>query len=1271
MPGDMLGEHYRIERELGHGGMATVYLCTDLRDTSQVAVKVLRPELGSVVTRERFLREIGFVSGLDHPRIPKVIDSGTAGITPYYAMKFIDGESLRDKMNRERRLSVEDVARIAAAIAGPTGYAHARNIIHRDIKPENILLSGEDVYVLDFGVARAIIDAGGERLTRTGITVGTPAYMSPEQVSGKKDVDFRSDIYSLGCVVYEMLAGFPPFSGATPQLLMSARFTRTPVPLKSVRDDVPLYMARAVDKAMEFLPDDRWQSVEAFADALQPKDAQTSGSAADQPGAEDLEATALLEKLRKTFADTYDVHSEMKGGGMSRLFLATDVALRRKVVIKILPPELVSPMMLARFRRESEVTAQLQHPHILPVISAGVKDELVHYIMPFIDGESLRDLLERDPQIPIPFATRLLREMIDALAYAHKFGVIHRDIKPENVLIQDGHAVLADFGIAAALSGDSGGGNRLTGTGMSLGTVGYMAPEQALGQRSVDARSDIYSLGVVGYEIFSGQPPFTGITDQEILVAHLTKEAPSVSVLRADTPPTIAQSIKKAMEKDPANRFQTAAEFRDALDSGADVFTAPIPTLATAPAVTVSASGGKPSKKNLLIGVAAALVIALGGFAWMTLRAKSATAGDVYTVTVVPFNALGSGLELWHEGMVDMLARNLDGAGPIRTVSPTVAIRRYRADSAKLGGGNRNMAESMARAAKADYAIFGTIVGKQNDSVHMRASLVNMSSNTQADFEKSFATPEAATDSFTVFVLNEIQQAHRLGAVRQSSVGSANVSALKAFLQGEQFYRRTSWDSAAVAYARAISFDGKFALALRSAARVAGWQKSGSDSTARELKLRAGQFNHGLSPRDSLLVLADSLSAALSSQSIDSLDWNKAARLFATVDTAAARYPNDPDVWYTVGEARFHNGYGSPVNVSEQQTLDAFDKAIALDSAFAPAYVHPVELGFTLHGAEAGRKYAEAYLALNPTDNQAAGIAILDRIASERRGESAVTDKMLDGEPSDAIMAAWYAARRWPDSAQTGLRLLHAIERKPHSSPTYASDSIRLWNFLPLQLAYRGRLRESYFILGNRPWRLFAELAMLGAIPADTVNAVFRKWAADGIPQAYFAYSWLAQHRDVAALTKLIEKAKAASGTGGPLARRAARYRAASGNAYLSLAKGDTTAAISQFLQLPDTLCIACYIDRLNTAKLLESRGKLKEADSLLNQRLNTLLTPSEILIALERGRIAEKLGNRDAALRAYRLVIDAWAAGDPEVQPMVEESRKAVVRLGGAKTQG
>src|SRR6266550_7703197 len=228
----------------------------------------------------------------------------------------------------------------------------------------------------------------------------------------------------------------------------------------------------------------------------------------------------LIEVLRRSFADTYRVEDEMRGGGMSRLFHATDLALNRKVVIKILPPELTSDMMIARFKRESEVTAHLQHPNILPIITAGAREGLMFYVMPLISGESLRERLRRDKQLPINDAVRILCEVAGALAYAHKQGVIHRDIKPENILLQDGQAVLADFGIAAALAGPGHvTGERLTHTGMTIGTVGYMAPEQALGGSDIDSRADIYSLGVVAYEMLAGKPPFVGTTTQAIL-AH-------------------------------------------------------------------------------------------------------------------------------------------------------------------------------------------------------------------------------------------------------------------------------------------------------------------------------------------------------------------------------------------------------------------------------------------------------------------------------------------------------------------------------------------------------------------------------------------------------------------------------------------------------------------------------------------------------------------------------------------------------------------------------
>jgi predicted Ser/Thr protein kinase/tetratricopeptide (TPR) repeat protein len=267
-PKSVIAEHYRVERELGRGGMATVYLCTDLRDQKQVAIKVLRHELGSAVIIERFLREIAFASELDHPQIPKVLGSGVIDDVPYYVMTYIDGESLKKRLDREKQLPIADALKIACAIIEPTAYAHKRGIVHRDLKPDNVVISKDGVFVLDFGIARAIIESGGDRLTSTGIGVGTPAYMSPEQALGDRNLDVRSDIYSIGCVVYEMIAGIPPFVGPTAQVIISRRFAAPPPPLTEVRDNVPESVEDAIMKALAKSPADRWATVSEFGDAL-------------------------------------------------------------------------------------------------------------------------------------------------------------------------------------------------------------------------------------------------------------------------------------------------------------------------------------------------------------------------------------------------------------------------------------------------------------------------------------------------------------------------------------------------------------------------------------------------------------------------------------------------------------------------------------------------------------------------------------------------------------------------------------------------------------------------------------------------------------------------------------------------------------------------------------------------------------------------------------------------------------------------------------------
>jgi Tol biopolymer transport system component len=270
------------------------------------------------------------------------------------------------------------------------------------------------------------------------------------------------------------------------------------------------------------------------------------------------------ERLASALADRYRIEREIGSGGMATVYLAMDIRHDRHVALKVLRPELSAIVGADRFLAEIKTTANLQHPHILSLFDSGEAGGLVYYVMPFVDGESLRDRLERDRQLPVDEAVRIAREVADALEYAHQHRIVHRDIKPENILLHGGHALVADFGIALAAS-RSEGSTRMTETGMSLGTPNYMAPEQAMGDREITPRADVYALGVTLYEMLTGEPPFTGNTPQAIVARVLTEHPRSITTQRHTVPPHIEQAVLAALEKLPADRFATAKEFADAL----------------------------------------------------------------------------------------------------------------------------------------------------------------------------------------------------------------------------------------------------------------------------------------------------------------------------------------------------------------------------------------------------------------------------------------------------------------------------------------------------------------------------------------------------------------------------------------------------------------------------------------------------------------------------------------------------------------------------------
>jgi len=327
--------------------------------------------------------------------------------------------------------------------------------------------------------------------------------------------------------------------------------------------------------------------------------------------------TSTADRFVAALADRYRIDRELGQGGMATVYLAEDVRHRRKVALKVLHPELSAVLGPERFLKEIELTASLQHPHILPLFDSGSADGLLFYVMPFVDGEPLRSRLEREKQLPVADALAIAREVADALQYAHERGVVHRDIKPENVLLQGGHALVADFGIALAVQ--QAGGQRMTQTGLSLGTPQYMAPEQAMGDRNVDARADIYALGAVTYEMLAGEPPFTGPTAQAIVAKVITEKPSPLARLRDSVPPHVDAAIAQALSKLPADRPSSARELASALQNPTFTWAAPaIP----APAADSRRDTSGLGRAALVGGAALALLgIAAGIWSWRQGRA--------------------------------------------------------------------------------------------------------------------------------------------------------------------------------------------------------------------------------------------------------------------------------------------------------------------------------------------------------------------------------------------------------------------------------------------------------------------------------------------------------------------------------------------------------------------------------------------------------------------------------------------------------------------------
>ena len=960
----------------------------------------------------------------------------------------------------------------------------------------------------------------------------------------------------------------------------------------------------------------------------------------------------------------YRVVREIARGGMSTVYLADDPKHARLVAVKVLHDQVARSIGPERFMREIEIAARLSHPHILPLHDSGEAlaadaggPSLLYFVAPYVSGESLRDRLGREPRLTPDEVVRLGREIALALDYAHRAGVVHLDIKPGNILLQDGHAVVADFGIARAMS--AAGDDAAAGTVLLLGTPSYMSPEQALGVSDLDGRSDVYSLGCVLYEMLAGERPFAAATAADAVAKARAPVAPDPTPLHKRVSRELAAVVVRAMAPGREDRYATAGELARALSE----------TTRTRQ-VRVARRGA------LLIGGATVVAAAtLATWAW-----RSDPVLDADLIVVAPFDVESPSLALWHEGMVDVMSRNLDGAGPLRTVPATMAVKHWR------GRADVPSARSLGIATGARLVLFGGLL-EAGDSVRATGVLLDArDGRVVAEFEHRDIEDrvDRLSDSLTVAVLRELGRSRRLDMARATSSPSASLPALKAYLQGEQFYRAAMWDSAQTRFERVLALDSTFALAYHRLAEVRRWRNPDRerDSTAYALMRRTSRFARGLAPRERLLATIDSLSAeaffAWRRGLIDVRTYDDAesivGSLIATIGDGLLRYRHDAELLFLLAETRWrYDRDFAEGEMDDREILGLFDHAIAMDSTFAPAYVTPISLAAFLDGATSARHYIRAYFSREPSGHRSRFITLADVLLDPARASSVNVQRLVDTLTSDELCEVAGLLRHIADSTDLVVRITQVFSQRTEASDAERPVPRCVRMALIEALQFRGHLRDAQRLATDDAHWLAPmvkyNLARFGILPTDTARAEFRSILAQS-PRTKIAklYRWWATDGDTAAIQTYVRDFGASrlqSGTG----RAMIRASVAAGNAHLALARRDTASALRQLLTTTDTLHSCWYDNRMTLVQLLVATGRYREAAARLERRWPGTSACSDgvddVMWTMERARVFERIGRFDAAAENYAFVADAWRTADPELQPWVREAHEAVGRLG------
>ncbi len=571
-PGTVLTGRYEILARLGQGGMGTVYRVQDHELDRVIALKTIRPDLASnTVALRRLKQETLLARQIAHRNVIRVFDLGVAQGLRFITMEYVEGRDLKSIIELHRKLPLDEVVQILSQICEGLEAAHSEGVVHRDLKPQNVLVSaGNRVRIVDFGLARSFEDSG---ITHTGMILGTPTYMSPEQALGKQG-DARSDIFSLGVIGFELLTGQLPFPSQTLSESLIGRTRGKARPIETVDPELPGWLCRIVMRCLERDPSDRYRNAQDIVNELAVRDV-----CAYPPLPTGTLAPGTMVGSR------YRIEAEAGEGGMGKVYRAVDLDLHRTVALKVVRPELASSQAtLDQLKHEISIASQISHKNVLRVHDLGEASGLRYISMAWAEGEHLGNLLRRAAPLPEDQIIQLATQICEGLEAAHEQGVSHRDLKPSNILLTaGGNPCIADFGLAHNLRQTAAPkSSRVEGSlgESSSGTPRYMSPEQIDGV-CIDHRTDIYSLGLILYEMATGRIPFNDDSAMQTMAERLTEKPASPKLSNPALSEKLTSVILRCLEQDPNRRYSSVRELLSDLQQEPEQLNTPaVPTAA-------------------------------------------------------------------------------------------------------------------------------------------------------------------------------------------------------------------------------------------------------------------------------------------------------------------------------------------------------------------------------------------------------------------------------------------------------------------------------------------------------------------------------------------------------------------------------------------------------------------------------------------------------------------------------------------------------------------